>query len=255
MPYRKIVRRRRKRAYGKKRMPFSKRQTNVIKSLALKTTKKIAETKFLNITVDEKLCPLGSSSVITNNLTNSYVYNYMSVGTGRSQRVGHQINPLGLKLRGWTKINGVSNSASSREVALRVVMGYVDNDSLQTLENSLASFPLMWNGTETILTGDYRDIMRSFSWKAFKPVYDKVIKVRPDYEVNSSTANDMVSYGKDYAMININHKFGKNCELRYDATNGDCWQKQNLVLLTFSRLMTDDTTLTSLSHEFCLEGG
>ena len=255
MAYKRMNRRNKRRAYRKRSMPFSKRQTNVIKSLALKTTKQIAETKFLNVSVDEATCPIGSSAVITNNLNNSYVYNYMTVGTGRSQRVGHQINPIALKLKGWHKLNGVSNGASAREVALRVVLGYVDNDSLQTLEAGLGSFPLFWNGTASIYTNDYRDIMRSFNWKAFKPVYDKVFKVRPDYENSAGSANEVVPQGKDYAMININHKFGKKAELRYDAVNQDCWQKQNLVMLCFSRLMTDDTTLTTLAHEFCLEGG
>lgn len=252
MPFRKKAYRRKRNYRRGSKMPFSKRQTNVIKSLALKQTEKTRETKSITIQMDEVLVPIGGQGVIESSaLTNPYVLNYMQGGNMQARRVGNQIHPVSFNLKGWSKINGTSSSSSSREIALRVCLGYVDNDTLQTMETSLNSVPLFWTNNAVVPAGDYKDAIRPFSWKAFKPIYDRVHKVRPNY---TQADGDSTSLGKDYCMLNIRHKFSKTAELRLDSINNDCWQKQNLVMIVFSRLMNDDTAISTLAHEFCLEG-
>lgn len=251
MPF-KIKIRNKRRRYGKSKRSFSKRQVNVIKSLALKTTNKTRELKSLNLTVNEDIIPIGGQGIIQNAASNTYVYNYVSSGTGVGTRIGNKVTPVRLTLKGWHKINGLSTSSSSREIALRVCMGYVDNATLQELENSFTATPLFWSNKPTVYTADYRDALRNFNWKAFRPIYDKTFKVRPDYK--QSNTDTAVPQGKDYGMVNINHTFSKSNELTADTIATDCWQKNNLVMFCYSRLMNDDTALSTLVHEFCLEG-
>lgn len=247
-----------KRKMYKKSNTFTKKQVNTIKTLALKSVNKTRELKFRNVQVDEYQVLLNSSGVVTTNLTNNYLFNYLSSGTASSQRTGTQVNPVSLHLRGWAKINGDTNDASFREIKSRVIMGYVDNDSLQDLESSLSSSLVFWNGEPEIPTGDYKDVIRKLNYKFINPIYDRTFTIAPNMyqqDGNNVPTTFIGSKLKDYYNININKKFGKNSEIRWDSINNDCWQKQNLVMLVFNRLMNDDTVLTTIPLEFCLEGG
>lgn len=258
MAYKKRTMKPKKRAYRKSRMPFSKKQAKAIKSLALKTTNKTRELKNVNVNVNEYNVSLGGAAMIRNDLGNDYIYNYVAQGDGHYNRDGNQIQPIGLSLRGWTKINGSFTNASYREIALRVVAAYVSDDTLNELETGFNSTQVFWSNQSVIPTGDYRDILRKFNYSKIQPIYDRTFKVAPSPQFSdgaSSVVQTTPAVGvKDYAMININHKFSKNSELTWSHQYGDCWQKKNLVLFAVSRLMNDDTDITTVTHEFCLEG-
>lgn len=249
--------RRRPRKYGK--YPFSKKQVNIIKHQALKVVNKTRELKNMHFTVDERTVSLGSQGIIRNNLGNSYVYNYIPQNDGQGGRIGNQINPISFRLSGWHKINTEFSNASYREVQLRVVLAYVDNDTLQTLESSLTAAPIMWSNQAIPMAGDYKDILRSFNWKMINPIMDKTFTVAPNPTFPSGDSGGLVNTYpaqkfKDYGIIKYNHRFNPKKELQWDNVNNDCWQKNNLVLFAISRLMNDDLDVQAAQHEFCLEG-
>lgn len=242
----------------RKRSPFSKRQQSVVRSIALKAVNKTRELKQRNIAVDEYQTAFPGAGVITNNLTNSYVYNYIGEGDGYKQRVGNQIQPVSLRLKGWVKVNGNSNDAAYHECAVRIIAGFVDNDSLQDLESSLSTSRMFWNGNSTIPAGDYKDITRNLNWKFIRPIYDKKFTLAPATNLidsgNGTSTTTSPNGIRDYKLLNISHKFGKMAELTLDSEHADCWQKQNLVIISFARTLNDDISLTSNVLEYCLEG-
>lgn len=252
----------RKKKYNKakknyKKKTLSKKTVNAIKSIARKTLEKTRELKSKVVTVDEYQLTLNSSGVMTTNQTNNYLFNYLSSGTGDSQRVGSQIQPVSLNMKGWLKINGTTTDANYREIKSRVIMGYVDNDSLQQLEASLSTSPVFWSNEAVIPTGDFRDIIRGLNWKFIRPIYDRTFTIAPNYQFNDGSPAQATFYTskmKDYASINIKHKFGKNAEMRWDSINNDCFQKKNIVCLVFNRLMNDDVIVSTIPVEFNLEG-
>lgn len=246
------LRRRRYGKYGKR--AFTKKQVNIIKSQALKVVNKTRELKNMHFTVDERTISLGSQGIIRNNLGNSYVYNYIPQNDGQGGRIGNQINPISFRLSGWHKINTEFANASYREVQLRVVLAYVDNDTLQQLETSFASAPIMWSNQAIPLSLDYKDVLRSFNWKMINPIFDKTYTVAPNPIYDSGSATYPAQKCKDYGIIKYNHRFNPKKELQWDNVENDCWQKNNMVLFAISRLMNDDVDVQSAQHEFCLEG-
>lgn len=254
MAYKKTYRKKRP-MRKRSRMPFSKRQTNVIRSLAVKSVNKTRECKVLPVHVDEyQVAFAGQGAVRNNNSLNDYVYNLpTNRGTANNYMIGTQIQPLYLHLRGWCKFTGTTSVPSAAECAVRLIAGFVDDQTLAEIETGVNSTLLFYSNEARIATGDYRDIIRGLNWAKIQPVFDRVFKVAPNPNDQNSTS---ISKLKDYFDINIKHKFSKSQELTLSQMNSnhDRWTKKNLVLLTFSRTMNDDAIITTLAHEFSLEG-
>lgn len=238
-----------------KKYKYSKSE---IKSMIRKYVDKTRELKIKNYIVDEDTIVFASQGVINNNSGNGgYTYNYVSQGDSNSERDGNQIQPVSVHMKGWAKLDSYSAESSYRESKLRLIWGFMDNDSLLKLQTSLSNSPIFWNGTGGVIpTNDFKDITRNLNYKFIKPVSDKTYNLAPNtiyYDSTGTSTYSTDSKMKDYFMINFKHKFGKSAELTWDNTN-NCWQKQNLVCIAFHRALNDDTQITSLNVEFCMEG-
>lgn len=229
-----------------------------IKNMIRKYVNKTRELKAKNYIVDEDTIVFASQGVINNNSGNGgYTYNYVAQGDENYQRDGNQIQPVSVRMKGWAKLDAESNESSYRESKLRLIWGLMDNDSLLKLQTSLSGAPIFWNGTEGVIpTNDFKDITRNLNYKFIRPVSDKTYSLAPNtiyYDSNGTAVTTTDSKMKDYFMIDFKYKFGKQAELTWDKTN-NCWQKQNLVCIAFHRALNDDTQITSLNVEFCMEG-
>lgn len=226
-----------------------------IKNISLRTVNKTRELKCSNFSVDEYQMTIGGSGPIHSNMSNNRLMNYVARGDARNQRNGNQINPQRFTLKGWCKIQGYSNSSAYQELKVRVVVGYMDNNTIADLIASSSTVPYFWNGQPVIATGDYRDILRNLNYKAITPMYDRTYSIAPAPEYTfDSTQTTTQTKLKDYFNIYINKKLPSRKELTWDPIANDMWQEKNIVALAFIRTMNDDTVITTNVVEFNLEG-
>lgn len=231
MPVRKNFPRRKKPYYKRRnrkyrKYPFSKKQVSIIKAQALRVVNKTRELKNMHFTVDERTITIGGSGIIRNNLGNSYVYNYIPQNDGVGGRIGNQINPISFRISGWHKLGPQQSDSSYREVQLRVVLAYVDNNTLQALEQSFANTPILWSNQAVPIFNDYKDVLRSFNWKMINPIMDKTFTVAPSTIFDPDAASlpaILANMVKDYGLIKFNHRFNTRKELQWDTEENDCW--------------------------------
>lgn len=251
----KLRRLRRRRLARRGRYPLSKSQASAVKKLALNTVNKSRELKCVNFHVDEKQVTLPSSGAVTTNLSNNLMFNYVGVGQQQNQRIGKQVNPRRFVCRGWGKINGLANLSAYQELKVRLVFGYVDNDTLADISASSSIVPYFWNGKSVVAAGDFRDILRNLNYKIISPFYDRTFSIAPapEFTFDSNTVTSQTRL-KDHFTFSINKVMPRSKEITWDSTSSDMWQEKNIVCLSFVRTMNDDTLVTTNVLEYCMEG-
>lgn len=256
MAYKKKMYVKGKRPYIKKRKPKNKMLMKQVANQVIKTINKTRETKRLDVQVDEKQITVPGQGLILNNLANDGIYNYMSVGTGASARIGDQIHPVGIDLKGWMRFTSAVNPAFLSDCKVRLICGYVDDITYASARSSMTSVNWFWNGQGTVYSNDYKDITRSLNYRVINPIMDRTYTMAPTTQYNGSTVQTFPSNFTNLKTLRIKHRFGKKMELQKSqlATEA-CWQKNNLIILTFIRLASDDTYVSPTNLEFVMEGG
>lgn len=213
------------------------------------------EMKRLDVQVDEKQLTIPGQGFITNNLTSNAIYNYMSIGTGPTNRIGNQIQPVGIDLKGWMRFTSQLASAAQADTKVRLITGYVDDLTYVSAKSSFNSVNWFWNGQGAITTSDYRDITRNLNYHVITPLSDKTYTMTPAPTYNGSTIVTNPGNFTNLRTLRIKHKFGPKEVQVSQVTTENCWQKRNLVILAFVRLASDDLAVPATNLEFVMEGG
>lgn len=216
---------------------------------------KSRELKRLDVQIDEKQLPIPGQGLITNNLSTSGIYNYMAQGTGNNQRVGSQIQPVGIDLKGWMRYTSATGSAMQADTKIRVIAGYVDDLTYLSAATTFSSVNWFWNGQGAIMTSDYRDITRGLNFHTITPLIDRTYTMSPGTVFNGSTQITYPGSFKNLKDLRIKLKFGEKELVKSQITTENCWQKRNLILLAFIRLASDDASVPATNMEFVMEGG
>ena len=102
------------------------------------------------------------------------------------------------------------------------------------------------------LSNDFKDTYKKFNWNVFRPFYDRVYKVAPEFQMTDSAGinlGNFAGFHKDGFKINIKHNFAKGSQLTCEAHNSGQWRKNNIALIVIARNARDDTTVSTLNLE------
>lgn len=226
-----------------------------IKKVVSKMINSTREMKRLDVQVDERQLTIPGQGLMTNNLDTNSLFNYMDQGTSPSKRIGNQIQPVGIDLKGWLRFTSATNQAFDSDTKVRLITGYVDDLTFVSAKSSFNSVNWFWNGKGAIPTSDYRDITRNLNYHIITPLSDKTYTMSPATIYNGSSVLTYPGKHPSMRTIRIKHKFGPKEVTISQVSTENCWQKRNLIILAFVRLASDDTFVPATNMEFIMEGG
>jgi len=254
----------RKRSYKKKpykKRSFKKRRktSSSFKDKVIKIVNKGREKKRIWCEIDEATVDPYSGQVVANWTGangNSYVPNSIIQGDKSFNRTGKQLQPLFFKFDGLLKFSGEATNSIERETLVRVAFGFLGPqiDPMSFNPANLVSQELILkSGTVAVLQNNHTDLYADFNWKIFRPFYNRVFAMAPGIVTGSAyTTYWSPNQPKDYRRFKFIHNFGKNARsITYpsDTDNDYLANSKNIVMLVITRVMTDDTVVSTLDIE------
>lgn len=162
-------------------------------------------------------------------------------GLETENRIGASVKPLRFTCKGYGMIDpAVSGSnTNTLQTHVRVVFGFRRQSApLNILQYNLQ----LEGGKQVALSGTYRDVIRPFNWKEFRPFYDKTFTINPTTYIGKNFTNPFV---KDHFHFNVDYKYSLNHDFLtafedVEAADVASYNNNNVYCLFIARQMNND---------------